>query len=58
MPASATAYYSVALQGVAIGVRHPNEVVMAGASPFQIHAWVTGTSDKGYHLYAFSQRGS
>jgi len=45
---SATAYYSVALQGVAIGVPHPNEVVMAGASPFQITPWITGTSNKGY----------
>ena len=45
---SATAYFSVALQGVAIGVPRPNEVVMAGASPFQITPWITGTSNKGF----------
>jgi hypothetical protein len=46
--ASHTGYFSVALQGVAVGVPHPNEVVMAGASPFQLTAWVTGTSTQGY----------
>jgi hypothetical protein len=46
--ANSTAYYSVALQGVGIGVNHPNEVVMAGASPFQIPVWVTGTSNAAY----------
>jgi len=45
---SATAYYSVALQGVAMGVPHPNEVVMAGASPFQITPWITGTTNQGF----------
>jgi hypothetical protein len=44
----ATAYYSVSLQGVAVGVEHPNEVVMAGASPFMIHPWVTGSPNASY----------
>lgn len=43
--ASSTAFYSVALQGVAIGGEHPNELVMAGADPFTLHPWVTGTSN-------------
>jgi hypothetical protein len=42
------AYYSVALQGVAIGVPNPIEVVMAGASPIQFSPWITGTSTTGY----------
>ena len=46
--ASATTYYSVALQGVGVGISRPNEVVMAGAAPFSIQAWVTGTSNPGY----------
>ena len=41
-------YYSVALQGVAIGVPNPIEVVMAGASPIQFSPWVTGSSNTGY----------
>ena len=41
-------YYSVALQGVAIGVENPIEVVMAGAAPIQFSPWVTGSSNKGY----------
>lgn len=45
---SATAYFSVGLQGVVVGVEHPNEVVMAGASPFQLHPWVTGSSNTGF----------
>jgi hypothetical protein len=42
------AYYSVALQGVAVGIQHPNEVVMAGAAPFQLMPWVTGSSNTSY----------
>jgi hypothetical protein len=45
---SRTAYYSVALQGVAVGIEHPNEVVMAGAAPFQLKPWVTGSSNTAY----------
>jgi hypothetical protein len=41
-------YYSVALQGVAIGVPNPSEVVMAGAGPIQFSPWVTGSSNTGY----------
>ena len=47
-PTPATADFSVALQGVAIGVEHPNEIVMAGASPFTLHPWVTGSSNSGF----------
>jgi hypothetical protein len=46
--ASHIGYWSVSLQGVAVGVQHPNEVVMAGAAPFQLAPWVTGTSNPGY----------
>lgn len=46
--APASAYYSVALQGVVIGVEHPNEVVMAGASPFQLNPWVTGSTNTSF----------
>lgn len=53
---SATALYSVALQGVAIGVPHPNEPVMAGASAFQMQSWVTGTSN-GAVTWALSPSG-
>jgi hypothetical protein len=43
--AGAAAYYSPSLQGVAVGVEHSSEIVMAGASPFQLHPWVTGAAD-------------
>ena len=46
--AAHAAYYSVALQGVVIGVPNPIEVVMAGASPIQFSPWVTGSSNTGY----------
>jgi hypothetical protein len=42
------AYYGVALQGLALGVPNPIEVVMAGASPVQFFPWVTGSSNTGY----------
>lgn len=45
---SATTYFSVGLQAVVVGVEHPSELVMAGASPFQLHPWVTGSSNTGF----------
>jgi hypothetical protein len=36
---------SISLQGVAIGVVRPTEVIQAGSDPKQLSAWVTGASD-------------
>lgn len=43
-----SAYYSVALQAIVIGVPNPIEVVMAGAGRIQFAPWVTGSSNTGY----------
>jgi hypothetical protein len=49
-------YYSAALQGVAIGVPNPIEVVMAGAGPIQFSPWTTGSSNTGYSCSLSGQR--
>ena len=56
--ASNVGYFSVALQGVAIGVPNPIEVVMAGAGPIQFSPWVTGSSNMGYSCSLSPSRGS
>lgn len=45
---AATAYYTVSLQGVAVGVEHPTEVFMAGAAPYQFSPWVTGSTNTAF----------
>jgi hypothetical protein len=55
--ASATARFSVALQGVGVGVEHNNELVMQGAGAFQLNPWVTGSSS-GAFTCALSPSGS
>jgi hypothetical protein len=50
------ATHSVALQGVAIGVPNPVEVVMAGSGPIQFTPWVTGSSNPGFTCSLSGQR--
>lgn len=55
--ASATAFYSIALQGVAVGVPSLSEVVMSCASPVQFTAWSSGSSSTAL-TWAISPSGS
>ena len=56
--ASHTGYFSIALQGVAIGVPNPIEVVMAGAGPIQFSPWVTGSSNTAFSCSLTPSRGA
>lgn len=53
---SQTGQASIALQGVAVGVENPTELMMAGCGTVQFNAWATGATNRNV-TYALSPSG-